>query len=64
MDDSTQQIIQLVLCIGDDIYQKKLGVGANPEYNQYISEVRTSSQTVFTQDQNELFVQQVVQYSR
>ena len=33
-----------------------------PETN--ICEVRTPSQTVFTQEQNELFAQQVVQYSQ
>ena len=50
--------------------RKKSRAGANtesppktkPETN--ISEVRTPSQTFFTQENNELFVQQIVQYSQ
>ena len=44
--------------------------GANPESpprtqpEKNIGEVRTPSQTVFTQEHNALFVQQVVQYSQ
>ena len=46
--------------------RQKSRAGANPEYptrthpETNIHEVRTPSQTVFTQEQNELFVQQVV----
>ena len=49
---------------------KKARAGANPESPTRtqpeinIREVRTPSRTVFTQEQNELFVQQVVQYSQ
>ena len=50
--------------------RKKERAGENPEScprtqpETNIRDVRATSQTVFTQEQNELFVQQVVQYSQ
>ena len=50
--------------------RKKERAGENPESRPRtqpetnIRDVRATSQTVFTQEQNELFVQQVVQYSQ
>ena len=50
--------------------RQKERAGANPESpprtqpETNISEVRTPSWTVFMQEQNELFVQRVVQYSQ
>ena len=50
--------------------RKKGSEDANPESpprtqpEKNIGEVRTPSQTVFTQEHNALFVQQVVQYSQ
>ena len=50
--------------------RQKAIAGANPEYSPRtqpgtnIREVRTPSNTVFMQEQNELFVQRVVQYSQ
>ena len=49
--------------------RQKSRAGENPEYSPRtqpgtnISEVRTPSRTVFTQEQSELSVQKVVQYS-
>ena len=49
---------------------EKARADANPESpprtqpEKNIREVHTPSQTVFTQEQNELFVQQVLQYSQ
>ena len=46
---------------------KKARTGANPEYparthpGTNIREVRTPRRTVFTQEQNELFIQRVLQ---
>ena len=50
--------------------RQKSRAGANPEYPPRtqlwinIREVHTTSRKVFTQEQNELFVQRVVQYSQ
>ena len=50
--------------------RQKSRVGANPESlprtqpGTIIREVITPSRTVFTQEQNELFVQRVIQYSQ
>ena len=50
--------------------RKKSRVGVNTEYpprthsEKNIREVRTHNRTVFIQEQNELIVQQVVQYSQ
>ena len=50
--------------------EKKVRVGANPESpprtqpETNIREVHTPSRTFFTQEQNELFVQIIVQYSQ
>ena len=49
--------------------RQKSRAGANPEYSARtwpgtnINEVRTPRQTVFRREQNELFIQQVLQYS-
>ena len=50
--------------------RKKARAGANPESpartqpGKNIREVRTPRLTVFTQEQNELFIQRVLQYSQ
>ena len=50
--------------------RQKARADANPEYPPRtqpeinIREVCTTSQTVFTQEQNEVFAQQVLQYSQ
>ena len=50
--------------------RQKARVGTNPKSpprnqpEKYIREVLNPSRTVFTQEQKELFVQQVVQYSQ
>ena len=52
------------------ITRQKSRAGANPQYpprthpEKKLREVRTLSRTEFTQEQNELFVQLVVQYSQ
>ena len=51
-------------------YRQKARAGANPDsppitqLETNIREVRTPIRKVFTQEQNELFLQQVVQYSQ
>ena len=50
--------------------RKKSRADANPEYpartqlGKNIREVRTPRRKVFTQEQNELFIQQVIRYSQ